>query len=151
MCNQKTQVKDETALIFTMLSIMEGLPFAQNSICSCNKPNCIYCSPENYGITKKMRYRDEMILAELMTQTSRNTLENLHAGTFPQSKIGDYSDVKVVTPYEEIPWNELSRISDVEMGPLKDDMRKEIILALRIYTTLKSKLQQIKLEPKQNK
>src|SRR5262249_52592487 len=46
----------------------------------------------------------------------RNTfLEDLHAGTTPSSKTGDYSDVKVVTPYGEIPWNKLSRISDEEM------------------------------------
>ena len=46
----------------------------------------------------------------------RNTvIENYHAGQFPQSKTGDYSDVKVVTPFGEIPWNELSRISDTEM------------------------------------
>ena len=46
----------------------------------------------------------------------RNTvIENYHAGEFPQSKTGDYSDVKVVTPFGEIPWNELSRISDTEM------------------------------------
>src|SRR6266404_9748741 len=35
----------------------------------------------------------------------RNTfLEDLHAGTVPSSKAGDYSDVKVVSPYGEIPW-----------------------------------------------
>jgi len=36
----------------------------------------------------------------------RNTsLEDLHAGIFPGSETGDYSDVKVVTPYGEIPWS----------------------------------------------
>ena len=30
-------------------------------------------------------------------------LENLHAGIVPDSKAGDYSDVKVVTPFGEIP------------------------------------------------
>lgn len=46
----------------------------------------------------------------------RNTIiENYHAGISPRSKIGDYSDVKVITPYGEIAWNELSRISDDEM------------------------------------
>jgi hypothetical protein len=49
----------------------------------------------------------------------RNTqLEDLHSGTFPCSASGDYSDVKVVTPYGEIPWNQLSRISDPEMKAL---------------------------------
>ncbi|WP_430411320.1 hypothetical protein [Kordia sp.] len=46
----------------------------------------------------------------------RNTvIEHYHAGTIPSSKAGDYSDVKVVTPYGDIPWNELSRINDKEM------------------------------------
>ncbi len=49
----------------------------------------------------------------------RNTyLEDLHAGTTPSSKTGDYSDVKVVTPYGEIPWNDLSRFDDDEMKKL---------------------------------
>lgn len=49
----------------------------------------------------------------------RNTsLEDLHAGTTPSSKTGDYSDVKVVTPYGEIPWQRVSRISDEEMKRL---------------------------------
>jgi len=39
-------------------------------------------------------------------------LENLHARKSPRSKTGDYTDVKVVTPYGEIPWNEVSRLND---------------------------------------
>src|SRR6516164_3520203 len=61
----------------------------------------------------------------------RNTLlEDLHAGTTPSSKTGDYSDVKVVTPYGEIPWAKLSRLSDVEMKRLM----KEIVN--KLYTFL---------------
>lgn len=45
----------------------------------------------------------------------RNTLEDLHSGIFPSTKTGDYSDVKVVTPYGEIPWNDLSRFNDKEI------------------------------------
>jgi hypothetical protein len=30
-------------------------------------------------------------------------LKDLHSGIFPKSKTGDLSDVKVVTPYGEIP------------------------------------------------
>jgi hypothetical protein len=53
----------------------------------------------------------------------RNTiLEDLHAGTTPSSKTGDYSDVKVVTPYGEIPWSKLSRISDAEMKRLMKEI-----------------------------
>lgn len=61
----------------------------------------------------------------------RNTvIENYHAGHFPKSKTGDYSDVKVVTPYGEIAWNDLSRISDSEMMAFN----KEV--ADRLYTYL---------------
>jgi hypothetical protein len=48
----------------------------------------------------------------------RNSLEDLHAGISPSTMSGDYSDVKVVTPYGEIPWNDVSRISDKEMRTL---------------------------------
>ena len=42
----------------------------------------------------------------------RNTsLEDLHAGISPSSRAGDHSDVTVVTPYGEIPWNKVSRIA----------------------------------------
>ncbi|WP_084717666.1 hypothetical protein [Sphingomonas sanxanigenens] len=55
----------------------------------------------------------------LVEQCVRNTqLENLHAGKVPDTHCGDYSDVKVVTPFGEIPWNEVSRISDKEMKDL---------------------------------
>lgn len=45
-------------------------------------------------------------------------LEEFHAGTVPDSKCGDYSDVVVSTPYGEIPWIELSRLNDAEMKVL---------------------------------
>lgn len=61
----------------------------------------------------------------------RNTfLEDLHAGVSPDSKTGDYSDVKVVSPYGEIPWNEVSRISDEEMKKLM----KQVVN--KLYTVL---------------
>lgn len=49
-------------------------------------------------------------------------LENLHAGIVPASKIGDFTDVVVRTPFGEIPWNELSRIDDAEMKTLMLDV-----------------------------
>ena len=49
----------------------------------------------------------------------RNTeLENFHAGKGPSSATGDYTDVTVVSPYGEIPWNEASRLTDPEMRVL---------------------------------
>lgn len=61
----------------------------------------------------------------------RNTfLEDLPSGITPSSQSGAYSDVKVVTPYGEIPWHKLSRLSDDEMKRLM----KEIVD--KIYTYL---------------
>ncbi len=61
----------------------------------------------------------------------RNTfLEDLHAGTFPGSETGDYSDVKVVTPYGEIPWTDLSRISDAEMKRLMTEIVNRVFTYL---------------------
>jgi len=69
-----------------------------------------------FATNKQLRKR----LAKFMAQQCfRNTeLENLHAGTGPSSETGDYTDVKVVTPSGEIPWPELSRLSDEEMKVL---------------------------------
>jgi len=45
-------------------------------------------------------------------------LEDFHTGKVPDSMSGDYTDVVVHTPNREIPWNDLSRISDAEMKKL---------------------------------
>jgi hypothetical protein len=59
----------------------------------------------------------------LVRECLRNSeLENLHAGTVPDSKIGDHSDVVVRTPFGEIPWRDLSRIDDAEMKRLMLDV-----------------------------
>jgi hypothetical protein len=43
----------------------------------------------------------------------RNTsIENIHAGIEPNSRSGDFSDVRVVTPSGAIQWNNLSRIRE---------------------------------------
>ncbi len=57
-------------------------------------------------------------------------LEELHGGIFPDSKTGDYTDVKVVSPYGEISWNRVGRISDAEMKQLIED------IVNRLYTYL---------------
>jgi len=63
-------------------------------------------------------------LAKFMAlQCFRNTeLETLHAGRVPASRTGDYTDVKVVSPYGEIAWTELSRFSNEEMKTLMIDV-----------------------------
>jgi len=71
------------------------------------------------------------IALALVEQCVRNSrLEDLHAGTTPNSLSGDFSDVKVVTPFGEIPWPRLSRISDAEMKALM------IEIVNRVYTFL---------------
>ena len=77
--------------------------------------------------------RDVERLALVLVETCvRNSeLENLHAGVTPSSATGDFSDVKVVTPYGEIPWARLSRISDVEMKALMIDVVDRVYTYLR--------------------
>ena len=71
------------------------------------------------------------IALALVEQCFRNTqLEELHAGKVPESATGDYGDVKVVTPFGEIPWKEISRISDPEMKALM------IEVVNKVYTFL---------------
>ena len=56
-------------------------------------------------------------------------IENIHAGKSPVTKTGDYSDVKVIDAEgREIPWNEVSRISNDEMKGLM----KQVVN--RLYT-----------------
>jgi hypothetical protein len=72
----------------------------------------------NTQMTRAQRRALEKVAQSLVEVCVRNALEGLHAGIFPSSRIGDYSDVKVVTPYGEIPWTRLARISDEELKPL---------------------------------
>jgi hypothetical protein len=56
-------------------------------------------------------------------------LEDIHAGRTPVTKVGDYSDVKIIDAEgSEIPWNEASRITNPEMKSL---MKK---IVNRLYT-----------------
>jgi hypothetical protein len=60
----------------------------------------------------------------------RNTsIELIHEGSIPITRTGDYSDVKVIDGAgREIPWNDLSRISQDEMK----QFMKEVVS--RLYT-----------------
>ena len=81
----------------------------------------------------------------------RNTeLENLHSGIFPASESGDYADVKVVSPYGEIPWTNLSRISDAEMRELMIEITNKVFTYLmnidalaNVFTTRKWQIPQL--------
>jgi hypothetical protein len=60
----------------------------------------------------------EEFVKALVKIALRDPLDDLHSGISPSSKTGDYSDVKVVSPYGEIPWTNVARISDNEMRAL---------------------------------
>jgi hypothetical protein len=68
-------------------------------------------------------------------QCFRNTvLEDFHAGTVPDSRSGDFSDVVVNTPYGEIPWSGLSRLSEEEMKLLmRDAVNKTYRFLCRLF------------------
>jgi hypothetical protein len=67
----------------------------------------------------------------LAQQCFRNTmLEDLHAGITPDSQTGDYNDVVVRSPYGEIPWPKLSRLSDEEMKALMIEVVNKTYRAL---------------------
>lgn len=59
-----------------------------------------------------------LALALVETGMRNSRLEELHAGISPGTAVGDYSDIKVVTPDGEIPWLRVSRIDDEEMKSL---------------------------------
>jgi hypothetical protein len=77
---------------------------------------------------REERDLQRMTLALVETCVRNTGLEDLHAGRFPRSRTGDYSDVTVITPDGEIPWTEVSRISDEEMKALM------IEVVDRVYT-----------------
>ncbi len=72
-------------------------------------------------------------LAKYMAlQCFRNTiLEGFHAGITPSSQAGDYSDVVVKTPFGEIPWSKVSRLSDEEMKTLMIDVVNRTYMLLQ--------------------
>lgn len=84
-----------------------------------------------------MKALDLKTLATLLAcwGVRNSSLEDLHAGITPSSKIGDFTDVKVVSPYGEIPWARLSRISDAEMKTLMIEVVNRIFTLLHLLET----------------
>ena len=85
-------------------------------------------------------------LLAVMGVRNNTDLEELHAGIPPSSKTGDYSDVKVITPYGEIEWNRLSRISDKEMRSLMLSIEQAIEKTLYAYEKLQQEDKAVLLE-----
>jgi hypothetical protein len=78
-----------------------------------------------------MDKKQAKLLARFLSEDSfRNSiLEDYHSGIFPSTK-DKYKDVVVISPYGEIPFNELSRISDVEMRKLMLDAESKLVFLL---------------------
>jgi hypothetical protein len=81
--------------------------------------------------------RDSVVMKRLAKYLAQHCfrdtyLEDLHAGITPDSKTGDYTDVLVRSPYGEIPWPQLSRLSDEEMKVLMIDVVNKTYKALRL-------------------
>ena len=72
----------------------------------------------------------------------RGYLEKLHCGTIPVTRIGDYSDVKVIDGEgREIPWNEAARINQAEMKTLMTGVVNRIhtFLARTLFSATEDK------------
>jgi hypothetical protein len=88
---------------------------------------------DDYLLTMSELMNGQHTLIRFITEKAiRNSLEDLHSGIFPSTKTNDYSDVKVVTPYGEIPWNNISRISDKELRTLM------LEIEIRLHNTFSS-------------
>jgi hypothetical protein len=90
-----------------------------------------------------MDKKQAKLLARFLSEDCfRNSiLEDYHSGIFPSTK-DKYKDVVVTSPYGEIPFNELSRISDPEMRKLMLDAESKLVFLLMRL----NQLNHIKLE-----
>jgi hypothetical protein len=76
-------------------------------------------------------WRAALTLA-LVEKGFRNAgLEELHTGVSPATAVGDYSDVKVVTPYGEIAWADVARLDNAEMKALMIEVVDRVFTILR--------------------
>lgn len=91
--------------------------------------------------------REQIVARWLAQKAVRNSeLENLHAGVSPSSATGDFSDVKIVSPYGEIPWPSAGRISDPEMRALMLDIEANLVRDLTDMFSILSKGSMKRLE-----
>jgi ligand-binding SRPBCC domain-containing protein len=88
---------------------------------------------------KNILFQNPALLKRLakytVQQCFRNTvIEEFHSGTIPDSKTGDFSDVVVKTPFGEIPWTSLPRLSDEEMKlVMRDAVNKTYRFLCRLF------------------
>jgi hypothetical protein len=93
-----------------------------------------------------MNKKEKTILENQLVFNLRWCFEDLHAGKSIVSEKGDFSDVKVVTSNGEIPWNEVSKISQKQMAELKIEMREVIKKSIDFF--LKNKEDLVRVEKK---
>ena len=74
----------------------------------------------------------KLIARAVAEQCIRNNtdLEDLHSGITPSSEKGDYSDVYIVSPFGNIEWKKLFRISDEEMRSLMLRIEENLTIIL---------------------
>jgi hypothetical protein len=65
---------------------------------------------------------EKLAKAIAVTCVRNGYIEELHGRKGARTQEGDYSDVKVITPDREIPWNEVSRFSDEEIKHLMKEV-----------------------------
>jgi hypothetical protein len=80
--------------------------------------DALFLDDDNLLTISELMDGQHTLIRFITEKAIRNSLEDLHTGIFPSTKTNDYSDVKVITPYGEIPWNNISRISDKELRTL---------------------------------
>jgi len=80
--------------------------------------DALFLDDDNLLTISELMDGQHTLIRFITEKAIRNSLEDLHTGIFPSTKTNDYSDVKVITPYGEIPWNDISRISDKELRTL---------------------------------
>ena len=72
----------------------------------------------------------KMIVANCAVETSLN---RLRMGDRVLSKTGDFSDVKIVTPFGESPWNNACRITSDEIKNFDQDFLNKVYTFLLYY------------------
>jgi hypothetical protein len=76
-------------------------------------------SPEKTMSFSQEKSQSEFAKMMAAACVRRGYIEKLHAGFTPVTRLGDYSDVKVIDAEgREIPWNQVSRINQDEMKTL---------------------------------
>ena len=93
-------------------------------------------SHETLGNEKLIKLKSLAKLLAVYGVRNNTNLEDLHCGVTPSSLTGDFSDVKVVTPFGEIEWRHLSRISDEEMRRLMLGVERALEMTLQMLETL---------------